>query len=108
MYSADARCRVISSGQSHQLSTGTVKSRRHQSAFLHQNLGGELGIMSYVEHRIPWKNSLSVKPLNLSVVGTEDLISELESLPIVNEKLRKAAQAYKDLLKGGKRLSPRP
>ena len=64
--------------------------------------------MSYVEYRIPWKDSLSVKPLNLSVVGAEDLISELESLPIVNEKLRKAAQVYKDLLKGGKRLSPRP
>lgn len=34
VYSADARCRVISSGQGHQLSTGTVKSRLHQSAFL--------------------------------------------------------------------------
>lgn len=64
--------------------------------------------MSYVEHRIPRKDSLSVKPLNLSVVGAEDLISALESSPIVNDKLLKAAQAYKDLLKGGKRLSPRP
>ncbi|GAL47243.1 hypothetical protein SEA27A368_40680 [Salmonella enterica] len=64
--------------------------------------------MSYVEHRIPRKDSLSVKPLNLSVVGAEDLISALESSPIVNDKLLKAAQAYKDLLKGGKWLSPRP
>lgn len=54
------------------------------------------------------QNCLSGEVLNLSVVGAEDLISELESSPIVNEKLRKAAQAYKDLLKGGKRLSPRP
>lgn len=64
--------------------------------------------MSYTEHRIPRQDSLSVKPLNLSVVGAEDLISALESSPIVKDKLLKAAQAYKDLLKGGKRLSPRP
>jgi hypothetical protein len=51
---------------------------------------------------------LSVKPLNLSVMGAEDLISALESSPIVNDKLLKTAQAYKNLLKGGKRLSPRP
>ncbi|EAR6585386.1 hypothetical protein V3J41_003526 [Salmonella enterica] len=64
--------------------------------------------MSYTEPKIPRQDYLFDDALNLSVAGADNLISELESEPIVNEKLLRAAQAYKDLLKGGKRLTPHP
>ncbi|EKR2051161.1 TPA_asm: hypothetical protein G4P47_004593 [Salmonella enterica subsp. enterica serovar Javiana] len=64
--------------------------------------------MSYTEPKMPHRDCWIDDVLNLSVVGADDLVAGLESVPVVNEKLLKAAQAYKDLLKGGKRLSPHP
>ncbi|EHE5101721.1 hypothetical protein OIP56_004184 [Salmonella enterica] len=64
--------------------------------------------MSYTEPKIPRQDYLFDDALNLSVAGADDLIAALESEPVVNEKLLRAAQAYKDLLKGGKRLTPHP
>ncbi|EBN7970325.1 hypothetical protein D0V11_20640 [Salmonella enterica] len=64
--------------------------------------------MSFTEPKMPRRDCLFDDVLNLSVAGADDLIAALESEPVVNEKLLRAAQAYKGLLKGGKRLSPHP
>ncbi|EEH8383383.1 hypothetical protein G3142_005458 [Salmonella enterica subsp. enterica serovar Montevideo] len=64
--------------------------------------------MSYTEPKMPRRDCLFDDVLNLSIAGADELIAVLESVPMVNEKLLSTAQAYKDLLKDGKRLSPRP
>ncbi|EJM6338046.1 hypothetical protein NOR38_004600 [Salmonella enterica] len=57
--------------------------------------------MSYTEPKMPRRDCLFDDVLNLSVAGADDLIAALEREPVVQEKLLRAAQAYKDLLKGG-------
>ncbi|EBL5541037.1 hypothetical protein ACEWQ7_003908 [Salmonella enterica] len=64
--------------------------------------------MSYTEPKMPRRDCLFDDVLNLSVAGADDLIAALESEPVVNEKLLRAALAYKDLLKGGELLTPHP